>query len=124
MKKLVIFLSFILLLSACSDSVVEKGVVQSKYDGHYEKEFNYLDGTEKVSLNLYDGEEVVITISFKIDEGDFTIKIVDGDDKTIKSFSATDNSEVSEELSFTAATTGYFLVIEADEAKGEFTVDY
>lgn len=118
MKKLfIIFTTLLLISTGCSD-ISEKGVIQNKTTTHYEKTFDYLNGTEKIDMKLPKNANVKVNVDYSIDEGSVDFKIIDDKNKVV------DDVTNSESITFKTGDSKYYLVIEAKEAKGSFQFDW
>ncbi len=114
MKKLMLLAVVLAVLTGCNTSVG----VQTKLPDYYEKNFSYLDGEEKVNMRVDSGVEVEVEIEMELEEGSIEFTIEDEDGEVIDTISETGN------ITFETEDKKYYLIITAEDAKGEFEVDW
>ncbi len=116
MKKIILIAFFVLFLTSCSPSIVERGVIQTKTNNYYKKSFSYLDGEEKVKMKLDSNSEAIITFEIEIKDGTLEFIIEDASGTVIETVSK------SSDVEFETGDQNYYLIINAEEAKGKFKV--
>ncbi len=115
MKKTILLVALVLALAGCK---AEVGSVQTKLLDYYEKSFSYLDGEEKVNMRVDSGVEVEVEFEMELEEGSVVFTIEDEDGEVIDTISKTGN------ITFETEDKKYYLIITADDAKGEFEIDW
>lgn len=117
--KIVIILAITILFVACNDdNFVEKGSVQVKTSSYYEKEFDYLNGTEKINMQIEKNSKVNVKYSIEVEEGKLEISIEDENGNIVGIMNE------SGTLTFDTENKKYYLSINAKETKGIFIIDW
>lgn len=117
MKKFLVLISLLFLITGCNGPT-EKASTQTKTIHYYEKDFGFFDGVEEIKMNLEDDIEVEVKFDIDLEEGEIEFTIEDEDGKEYATITSTETVTINSE------GNKFYLIIDADEAKGYFEVDW
>lgn len=119
MKKILFIATTLLLLMGCTtSSIVEKNSVGKETSTHYSSTFDYYDGLKEKDMRIDKDSEVDVEFTIDVEEGSIVFFIKDENDKVLYEIDSTQTVTVKNE------SKKLILVVEADEAKGSFEVDW
>lgn len=115
---IVVLIISTVLLWGCSYSI---GTSRNSSKKSMKASFSVLNGTEKKAIEIGQGDTVTVKYNIKTDKGELNIKLVDPDNEEVLVFEP--NSKGSKVLKADKGGT-YNIVIEADKAKGSYSLDW
>jgi hypothetical protein len=121
---LVIGLALIVLVG-CGGGFTCRGCVENSVPGHLTYRYQYLNGTITRRVNTNEGGILTVDYQATVETGTLTMRVLDPDGKAVweQTFNAGEDAASSVEVDL-AQGGRYQLVVEAQETRGAFELDW
>ncbi|RSK25644.1 hypothetical protein EJF36_01235 [Bacillus sp. HMF5848] len=124
MRKLwFIFVGFLILASACSDSYVTIGSVGHSNGKEMEYKYHYFNGKRQQLFHMKAGTVIELSYDLVVEKGDLSLVVKQRDGQIVweRSFQKNDRGTTS----VTIAEPGYYnIIVEGNKTKGNFKIEY